>query len=297
MAIKKVSIFEYLKKYELTMPLWIYRPELEQDSPQWTSSMRQRLMVRKLRQFLDRRTDHDKLLYYKLFPLPTGWDDWMPKEEALCMDAQRLCRGRLCLTPWQPQIRCRMPLPQQGIRRVNKEDILGPNYWEAFCVRVYKDDLATMEFYSILHFMLCCHALFRNDLETVEKLRYAMVEDPCWEREKKRMIRAASSDWKEILPHVLGLGLYRSFCQNNFLREALLETGDAPILYVDPDDPVLGGSFADGVYKGQNLYGLALMEVRSELRRVYDNLVFCLGDPNKKKEEKEEEDDSFDFPF
>lgn len=295
MAVKKVSIFEYLKKYELTMPLWIYRPELEQDSPQWTNSMGQRLKVRKLRQFLDRRTDHDQQLYYKLFPLPVGWDDWMPKEEALCLDTQRLCKGQLCLTPWQPQTRFQMPLPQQEIQIVDKEDQLGPYHWEPFCVRAVKDDPGPMEFYSMEHFLLSCHALFHNDSKTLEELRYAMTEDPCWERERKRMRCSLSGKWKEMLPHVLGLGLYRSICQTNWMREALLETGDAPIFYVDPDDPVLGGSFADGVYKGQNLYGIALMEVRSELRRVYDNLVFCLGDPNKKEEEAAEE--PFDFPF
>lgn len=62
------------------------------------------------------------------------------------------------------------------------------------------------------------------------------------------------------------------FGQNAALREALLATGDAPLVEASPTDRIWGIGFSEGEAEahrhawGENLLGRALMEVRAELR-------------------------------
>lgn len=163
------------------MPLWCYKPELEQDSRDWHTAG-PRILANRLKRFLDARTLHDQFLYRKL------WQD-------------TLHRALNCRTP----------------------------------------------------------------------------------------------DWKEVLPHLLGVELYQKFSQNNYLRIRLQETGDQPLVYVDETNPLLGGVFTGGAFRGENLYGKALIQVRSQLNRIYDNVILCLGVQEEISEDVYGE--SFDMPF
>lgn len=58
--------------------------------------------------------------------------------------------------------------------------------------------------------------------------------------------------------------LYQKFIQHERLRELLLETGDAELIYTDPNDAFWGdGPMGQGV----NALGQALCRVRDRLRR------------------------------
>ncbi|MCT4595465.1 MAG: NADAR domain-containing protein [Anaeromicrobium sp.] len=74
-------------------------------------------------------------------------------------------------------------------------------------------------------------------------------------------------------------GNYYKFAQDSHLRQALLSTGDKAIVYANPNDRTWGiGSSIEEAninnpfkWKGDNLLGYALMEVRDEIRRVFKN--------------------------
>ena len=79
------------------------------------------------------------------------------------------------------------------------------------------------------------------------------------------------------------LGNWHKFSQNRELREFLLSTGDSVLVEASPYDAIWGIRLAASSpeaqdpmkWRGQNLLGFALMEVRDELRRVTQNEMLC----------------------
>ena len=79
------------------------------------------------------------------------------------------------------------------------------------------------------------------------------------------------------------LGNWYKFSQNRNLREFLLSTGDSVLVEASPYDAIWGIRLAASSpeaqdpmkWRGQNLLGFALMEVRDELRRVTQNEMLC----------------------
>ena len=73
------------------------------------------------------------------------------------------------------------------------------------------------------------------------------------------------------------------FSQNPVLRECLFSAGDGGLVEASPSDSIRGmrlSSSSPGAqdpmkWRGQNLLGFALMEVRDELRRVTQNEMLC----------------------
>ena len=78
-------------------------------------------------------------------------------------------------------------------------------------------------------------------------------------------------------------GNWCKFSQNRDLREFLLSTGDCVLVEASPYDNIWGirlsASSSEAQdpmkWRGQNLLGFALMEVRDELRRVTQNETLC----------------------
>ena len=78
-------------------------------------------------------------------------------------------------------------------------------------------------------------------------------------------------------------GNWLKFSQNRELREFLLSTGDSVLVEASPYDNIWGIRLSANSpeawdpfrWRGQNLLGFALMEVRDELRRVTQNEILC----------------------
>lgn len=293
MAVKRMTLFDYMKKYELPMPLWFYRPELEQQDPQWRS-LGQRLTASRLQRFLKVRTEHERQLYYKLFPLPVGWTGWIPEPEEKLPETAYTGKRKLKLLRWEPDCPQQYDFPEEKSLYTfsgDREDIFSFTHWDSFFLRMDSDSTGNTECFSPEHMLLLGYALYRGDSKLRLQLHEALPHDKLWKDTLRKALRCRASGWKEVLPHLLGLGLYRKFSQSNPYRQALQETGDQPIVYIDPEDKLLGGTYKDGKFCGENLYGKALMQVRSELNRVYDNIVLCMGQSQKQEEALP------DFPF
>ncbi|KAI1791096.1 hypothetical protein LXA43DRAFT_452312 [Ganoderma leucocontextum] len=74
-------------------------------------------------------------------------------------------------------------------------------------------------------------------------------------------------DWEDVKLEMLEEVLYHKFVQHAVLREMLMATGGADLVFEDPD--VVWGDGAIG--QGLNLLGGALMQVRSRLREELDS--------------------------
>jgi ribA/ribD-fused uncharacterized protein len=72
-------------------------------------------------------------------------------------------------------------------------------------------------------------------------------------------------DWEAVKFDVM-LWLNRRKFQLPSYREALLATGDRPLVENSPVDSFWGGRDSGGGYTGENMLGLVLMQVRVELR-------------------------------
>jgi|GEM_PF-3241283 len=73
-------------------------------------------------------------------------------------------------------------------------------------------------------------------------------------------------DWEEVKYEVMRFAHGRKFETFPTYREELLATGVRPLVENSPTDFIWGGRDRDGGYDGRNLLGLALMEIRSDLR-------------------------------
>lgn len=72
-------------------------------------------------------------------------------------------------------------------------------------------------------------------------------------------------DWEDVKFDVMLWLNRRKYLLPRF-REALLATGDRPLVENSPSDPFWGGRDRRGGFTGENLLGLVLMQVRAELR-------------------------------
>ena len=278
MAARVQSIFEMMKKYELPTPLWCYKPELEQDSWQW-SGLGASMAVRRVKRFLGVHTPHDRALHQTLFPLPFDWDDWLPKQEETDSGAF-IEKRQLRLRRWTPEVPGPEEVPEEEYLKIFPgERTCGLSFvhWESFLVKMQRGNRFSTELYSPEHLLLMGYALYRGDLRLYTRLQESDPDCNVWQKTLGAALKCRTPDWLELLPHLLGVGLYRLFTENPYLQRELQETGDRPIVYVDPHHEILGGSFREGKLCGENLYGKTLMQVRSEIRRVYDNLVLCMG--------------------
>lgn len=89
--------------------------------------------------------------------------------------------------------------------------------------------------------------------------------------------------WDRFKYAIVLNGNWCKFSQNRNLREFLLSTGDYILVEASPYDSIWGIRLAADSpeaqdpmkWRGQNLLGFALMEVRDELRRVTQNELLC----------------------
>ena len=89
--------------------------------------------------------------------------------------------------------------------------------------------------------------------------------------------------WDKFKYAIVLNGNWCKFSQNRPLREFLLSTGDSVLVEASPYDNIWGirlsASSPDAQnplkWRGQNLLGFALMEVRDELQRVTRNEMMC----------------------
>lgn len=123
------------------------------------------------------------------------------------------------------------------------------------------------------HYMMAGKARLFGDTETAKNI--CATDDPTQARELGRQVSGFAEDtWREHRFDLVLTGNLAKFGQHPELGRFLLGTGDAVLVEASPVDRVWGvGLVADdprvrdpAKWRGQNLLGFVLMEVRALLR-------------------------------
>ena len=123
------------------------------------------------------------------------------------------------------------------------------------------------------HWMMAKKAELFNDQEILEKI--IKCNSPAEAKKLGRKVRNYDDKiWLENRFEIVKQGNYHKFSQNPDLKTFLLNTNERVIVEASPVDPIWGigmaGDHTDASnpekWKGLNLLGFALMEVRDELR-------------------------------
>jgi ribA/ribD-fused uncharacterized protein len=132
-----------------------------------------------------------------------------------------------------------------------------------------------IEYKTAEHWMMAQKALLFNDTEIAAKI--VAVKTPAAAKKLGREIRNFdASIWDEKKFDIVVKGNFHKFFQHPELRRFLLNTIDLVLVEASPVDAIWGiGMAADhpdiqnpSAWKGENLLGFALMEVRDQLKET-----------------------------
>jgi ribA/ribD-fused uncharacterized protein len=124
------------------------------------------------------------------------------------------------------------------------------------------------------HWMMAKKAELFQDVEILEKI--IACNSPAEAKKLGRLVKNYNDViWLENRFEIVKSGNFHKFNQDEKLKEFLLNTNDRVIVEASPVDPIWGIGMASDhkdinnveKWKGLNLLGFALMEVRDELRK------------------------------
>lgn len=129
------------------------------------------------------------------------------------------------------------------------------------------------EFTSSEQYMMYMKALMFNDVVTAQKI--LQTNDPKKQKALGREVKNYDdAKWSQHRAEIVMWGVLEKFSQNEDIKAVLLATGDLEIVEASPYDRIWGiGLAADDAnatvpskWKGQNLLGLILKDVREFLK-------------------------------
>lgn len=123
------------------------------------------------------------------------------------------------------------------------------------------------------HWMMASKAKLFGDYDTLEKILAS--DTPAQVKEQGRLVQHFDpAVWDQHKYDIVMEGNYHKFTQHAVLKGFLLSTGDKVLVEASPVDPVWGiGMSSDhpdagnpAKWRGENLLGFALMEVRDKIK-------------------------------
>ncbi len=229
--------------------------------------------------------------YRQLFPEPITWQGYWDEEH----DSEVFCHGDFVVDLWQEN-----GIPKYSLDWLRSLVSSGgkPDYeffwgsqssedgsmtksclsqWWMSEFRLETDTYCCME-----QFMMAQKAQLFADEEILRQI--LSCSDPKTIKALGRKVRDFSEEtWSKAKYSIVLNGNYCKFSQNPVLRSFLLSTGDRVLVEASPYDRVWGIGLSQTneksadpfAWRGQNLLGFALMEVRDELQRVWKNAGIC----------------------
>ena len=135
------------------------------------------------------------------------------------------------------------------------------------------------EYYCAEQYMMAEKARLFGDEEVEEEIMN--THDPKLMKALGRKVRNFDPQvWDKAKYSIVLNGNYYKFTQNKAMMDFLLSTGDKILVEASPLDTIWGiGLSKDNekaqniaAWRGKNLLGFALMEVRDEIRKLYQNI-------------------------
>jgi len=269
-------------------PEWLACPEIPQYSIGWRMGYGEGYACR-LSNWLDTLSDQEKAEYERLFPYPVFWDSQAVEEDDEELDDSLLYDGEdYVLRFWRPH-----GLPAYDRAALESDAAAGKklkyvhfwghapeqdgsigsgclSQWWMADFKVDGHSYCCMEQY-----MMAEKARLFGDKETLEQILHSSVQGKI--KALGRQVQPFDQEaWDTCKYTIVLTGNFQKFLQNPQLKDFLLRTGDKILVEASPRDRIwgigMGKSNEDAdhpaAWRGRNLLGFALMEVRNELRRV-----------------------------
>lgn len=279
-----------LEEKKIMPPPWLVYPEIERYSIGWRMGYGEDYIY-KFWNWLDTLTSDELAEYRSLFPEPITWKGWWDDEDS----SEVLEHGDFWVNAWQPEGHPKYTRQwlQQEVAAGQKRELLlfwGHQRSKDGCITKSCLSQWWMEnFWFIANTYLCmeqymmaCKAELFGDREIREQILNCC--DPKQMKALGRKVREFDQVvWDKFKYSIVLNGNWNKFSQNRSLRDFLLSTGDSILVEASPYDNIWGIRLsADSPeandpqkWRGQNLLGFALMEVRDELRRITKNETLC----------------------
>ena len=236
-------------------------------------------------------TPEERIEYRALFPEPVTWKGWWDDKD----DSEVLVHGDFCIEAWRPEGK-----PKYTKEYFQHEFAAGRKremclFWghqpaedgsisKSCLSQWWMEDFYTMadSYLYMEQYMMASKAQLFGDEERRKEI--LACNNPRQIKALGRKVRGFDQKvWDKLKYTIVLCGNWYKFSQNRYLREFLLSTGDSVLVEASPYDAIWGIRLAASSpeaqdpmrWRGQNLLGFALMEVRDELRRVTQNEMLC----------------------
>lgn len=263
------------------LPVWIRFPNVEMDSPAWRMGFGEEY-IESYHTWYRQLSVEEQRQYEVEFPTPVLWRGYR-KGEKTCA---KLRTKRIEIPLWRNK-----GLPKYSVKHfMNLDDahelLL---FWGHHPKRdgtVTKSCLSQwwksdFESYGVRYccgeqYMMAQKARLFGDDQILKKI--LCCEDPAQIKKLGRQVKRFETEvWERAKYSIVLNGNWKKFSQNPELRQFLLLTGESILVEASPYDTIWGiglseeqpESVCPELWRGKNLLGFALMEVRDELKRVY----------------------------
>jgi ribA/ribD-fused uncharacterized protein len=269
----------------LMAPLWIMYSHISRYSIGWRMGYGENYVI-EFTSWYSSLNIEEKNMYQKMFPEPKGWLGWYKEEHT---DEDIYDDYGYLLWNEDGNLRHSLDKLQEDYQKYKRSDYLFfwghqpsddgnitktcfSQWWKA------KFEINTDSYCCMEQYMMAEKArLFKDDFILDEIMK---SDNPKIIKELGRKVKNFDEDiWKSVRHNIILNGNFAKFLQNENLRRFLIQTKDSILVEASPYDKIWGiGMSSDDVkienplnWKGKNLLGFSLMEVRDELTRVCEN--------------------------
>ena len=278
------------KDKKIMPPPWLAFPEIERYSMGWRMGYGEDYIYR-FGNWLDTLSSEELKEYKTLFPEPITWKDWWDDEDS----GEVLEHGDFFVEVWQPkgQPKYTKQWLQQEVADGRKREFC--LFWghhpskdgsitKSCLSQWWMEDFYTMvdSYLYMEQYMMAGKAQLFGDEERRKDI--LACSDPKQIKALGRKVQGFDQAvWDKFKYSIVLNGNWCKFSQNRELREFLLSTGNSVLVEASPYDRIWGIQLSADApeaqnpfrWRGENLLGFALMEVRDELHRVRKNEMLC----------------------
>lgn len=272
-------------------PEWLACPGIPQYSIGWRMGSGEDYVC-KLGAWWDKLSDKERAEYDRLFPRPVFWDSLSVEEDDEEGDPDLYYDGDdYFLRYWRPNGE-----PAYSRSKLEADIAAGKRVkWVHFWGHTPEPDghitetclsqwwmapfwVEARSYCCMEQYMMAEKARLFGDKETLEKIMETSVQGKI--KALGREVRNFDqTEWDRCKYTIVLTGNFQKFLQNPELKDFLLRTGDKILVEASPRDRIWGIGMGKAnenaenpaAWRGRNLLGFALMEVRDELRRVCAN--------------------------
>ncbi len=258
-------------------PIWMMYPYISQYSIGWRMGAGEGYKFN-LQDWLKTLNEDDRKKYDEMFPKPIFWRDFeQENEDDYCYE--------FLIDFWQ----------KYGIPKLDKATLSTIQkklnyiyFWKTNPQKIDKGCLSQWqysefavdidEYFFAEQYMMAEKARVFEDKEIRKEILQS--KDPKQIKALGRKVKNFNQEiWDTVKYSIVLNGNYYKFAQNKAMRDYLFSTGDSILVEASPLDRIWGIGLGENnekihsipEWRGQNLLGFALMEVREELKRVYKN--------------------------